>query len=54
MNIQELIALLQNRLAFNSVQRAAAFSRGDAAMVASFDADTASTQATLDQLLTLV
>lgn len=54
MSIQELIALLQNRLTFNVTQRAAAYARGDAALVASIDMDSASTQATLDQLLGLV
>jgi hypothetical protein len=54
MSIQELITLLQNRLTFNSIQRAAALSRGDAAMVENLDKDTTNTQATLDQLLTLV
>lgn len=54
MSIQDLIALLQNRLTFNAGQRAAAFARGDAALVASIDADTVSTQATLDQLQSLL
>ena len=54
MNINDLIALLQNRLVFNKEQRKAAFSRGDAALVASLDADSANTQVTLDQLQTLL
>jgi hypothetical protein len=50
MSLDELIALLQNRLAFNASQRVAAVQRGDVALVASLDADTATTQATLDAL----
>ena len=53
MSIQDLITLLQNRIAFNQGQRTAAAQRGDVALVQQLDADTASTQATLDQLLTL-
>ena len=48
MSIEEIIKLLQNRLAFNAQQRAAAAQRGDIGQVAVFDADTATTQATLD------
>lgn len=53
MNIQDLITLLQNRIAFTQAQRAAAVQRGDIALVQSLDSDIASTQGTLDQLLTL-
>lgn len=54
MSIQDLIAILQNRLTFNQGQRTAAVQRGDVAAVASLDADINSTQATLDQLLSLL
>ena len=54
MSIQELITLLHNRLTFNAEQRAAAFARGDATLVATIDADIASTQVTLSQLQSLV
>jgi hypothetical protein len=50
MSIEELINLLQNRLAFNATQRTAAVQRGDVALVTSLDVDTATTQATLDAL----
>lgn len=53
MSIQDLIALLQNRIAFNQGQRTSAVQRGDVALVQQLDADIASTQATLDQLLSL-
>ena len=54
MSIQDLIELLQNRLTFNAANRAAAAQRGDIALVQQYDADTASTQATLDQLRSLL
>lgn len=54
MSVQDLIALLENRLIFSQAQRNAAVQRGDVSMVQSIDADIVSTQATLDQLLTLV
>jgi hypothetical protein len=47
MTIDELIALLNNRLTFNAGQRAAAALRGDLAAVTLFDEDTATTTATL-------
>ena len=53
MSIQDLIALLENRITFNQTQRNAASQRGDVALVQQLDADIASTQATLDQLRTL-
>jgi hypothetical protein len=52
MSIQDLIVLLQNRITFNQGQRTA--QRGDVSLVQSLDADLASTQATLDQLQSLV
>ena len=54
MSINDLIILLENRLAFSHAQRVAAAQRGDVALVQQLDADMASTQATLDQLRTLV
>lgn len=54
MTVQELITLLQNRIAFGQSQRIAAVQRGDIAQVQALDTDIASSQATLDQLLTLV
>jgi len=50
MSIADLIVILENRLAFNAQQRSAAVQRGDIGQVAIFDADTATTQATLDAL----
>ena len=47
MGLSELIALLNNRLAYLATQRAEAFSRGDISMMNSLDADTAKTTATL-------
>lgn len=54
MSLNDLIILLENRLAFSHAQRIAAAQRGDVALVQQLDADMASTQATLDQLRTLV
>lgn len=53
MSINDLISMLENRLAYTRAQRTAAEQRGDIAQVAALDADIASTQATLDQLRTL-
>ena len=50
MSIEDLIKMLQNRLAFNVQQRQAAVQRGDVNYVAALDADSATTQATLDTL----
>jgi hypothetical protein len=50
MSIEDLIKMLQNRLAFNVQQRQAAVQRGDIHYVAALDADSATTQATLDTL----
>jgi hypothetical protein len=52
MSLEDLITLLQNRLSFNAQQRAAAVQRGDIAQVVALDADSATTQATLDALQT--
>lgn len=54
MSVHDLISLLQNRITFNQGQRIAANQRGDVALVQQLDADIASTQATLDQLQTLL
>ena len=53
MSIQDLIKLLQNRLVHNSQQRDIAAQRGDIASVTAIDADTVSTQATLDILMSV-
>jgi hypothetical protein len=53
MSIDELILILQRRLAFNASQRETAALRGDLVSIAALDADTASTQATLAVLQTL-
>jgi hypothetical protein len=47
MSIDELISILQHRLAFNASQREMAVMRGDLVTIAALDADTASTQVTL-------
>lgn len=53
MTVAELITLLENRLDNNGRERAAAFARGDAGMVAHLDADIASTTASLTALRSL-
>lgn len=53
MGISELIALLNNRIAYLATQRAEAFSRGDITMMTNLDADTARTAATLSALQSL-
>lgn len=50
MTIEEIIAILKNRLAFNAQQRNAAVSRGDIEQVAALDADTVTTQASIDEM----
>ena len=50
MSIEDLIKMLSNRIAFNVQQRQAAVMRGDVSYVTALDADTATTQATLDAL----
>lgn len=47
MSLAELIAILENRLAYNAAQRTYAVSRGDLALVQQYDADTATTQDSL-------
>lgn len=47
MDPQDLIKMLENRLAYNTQQRAAAFSRGDLSSVQSYDVDNAKTEASL-------
>lgn len=54
MTIKDLLTLLNNRLAFLASQRASAVQRGDVAVVAQTDAETAVTQATIDQLQALL
>lgn len=54
MSLADLISLLNNRLSHAANQRASAFQRGDVVAVAALDADMASTQATLDQLQSLL
>ena len=54
MSIKDLLALLNNRLAFLASQRASAVQRGDVAVVSQTDAETAVTQATIDQLQSLL
>lgn len=54
MKIEELIRLLQFRLASLNTARASAVSVGDIAQINIIDADVLQTQATLDQLLTLI
>ena len=54
MSVQDLIALLENRLIFSQAQRDSAVQRGDVSMVQQLDADITSTTASLDQLRTLV
>jgi hypothetical protein len=50
MSIAEIIVILENRLAHNERERAAAHARGDVAAVAQLDVDMASTNASLDAL----
>lgn len=50
MGLAELIAMLNNRLAYLAVQRTEAFSKGDVALISSLDADSAKTTATLNIL----
>ncbi len=54
MTIAQLIEMSHARLAYLSALRTSAVSLGDVAQVAAIDAESASTQATLNQLLTLV
>jgi hypothetical protein len=50
MTVAQIVTLLENRLAYNERERAAAFARGDVVMVAQFDEDIASTSASLAAL----
>jgi hypothetical protein len=50
MSINDLIALLQNRIAFIASQRDAAVERGDIAQVYLLDTDKITTQSTLETL----
>jgi hypothetical protein len=47
MSIEELIALLRNRIAFAQTRRIEAFQRGDVETVAAIDADISATNASL-------
>ena len=53
MTIDELIAILENRLHFLAVQRDAAFGRGDALTVSALDADIGTTSSSLEALRSL-
>jgi hypothetical protein len=46
----EIIAILRNRLETNAEARASAYCRGDLALVQHYDADTATTLATIAKL----
>lgn len=50
MDIQELIQILTNRLAYNNQQKAMAHSRGDLELVQFYDRDITKTQNTLNIL----
>jgi hypothetical protein len=54
MNLAEIVAMLENRLLHNDRERAAAFARGDVAVVAQLDQDIASTAASLAALRPLI
>jgi len=53
MSIEDLIRLMEARLAALNAARASAAAVGDLAQVTRIDADVAQTQTTLDQLRTL-
>jgi hypothetical protein len=53
MTIDQLIAMAQARVAYLSQLRSSALAIGDIAQAAAVDADIATTQATLNQLLSL-
>ena len=53
MTIDQLIAMAQARVAYLSQLRSSALAIGDLAQAASVDAEIATTQETLNQLLTL-
>jgi hypothetical protein len=50
MNLTEIVAMLENRLAHHTRERQAAYARGDVATVAQLDADIVSTTASLAAL----
>jgi len=52
--IGEIIQITENRLVFLQQHRDYAFGRGDIEAVSAFDAEILTTQATLNQLLTLI
>lgn len=53
MSLDDLIAMCRSRLAYLSQLRPSAVALGDTAQVERIDAETAQTQNTLNQLLTL-
>jgi hypothetical protein len=53
MTIEQLIAMAQSRVAYLSQLRSSALAIGDVAQASAVDAEIATTQATLNQLLTL-
>jgi hypothetical protein len=53
MTIEQLIAMATARVAYLSQLRSSALAIGDVAQAATVDADIATTQATLNQLLSL-
>lgn len=53
MNLEELISIARNRLAYLAQQRATAERLGDMTQVALIDADSSQTQATLNELLSI-
>lgn len=54
MTLQELITLLENKLSFSQAQKTAAEQRGDIAMVEQLSTEKVNTEATLDQLRSLL
>jgi hypothetical protein len=50
MDLDQIIAILENRLKHNARQREMASQRGDLEEVARLDADTATTQSTLESV----
>jgi hypothetical protein len=54
MSIDELIVILENRLAHNARMREGAVLRGDVDLVSRIDADTATTEASLAALRALL
>lgn len=54
MTIEQLIALLENKVSFTDAQCTAAEQRGDIAMVEQLSTEKVNTEATLDQLRSLL